>query len=40
MAFKSLARLTRQKDAGPPSLPPGVRIYAVGDIQVVSPVVV
>ena len=33
MAFKSFARLTRQKDAGPPSLPPGVRIYAVGDVH-------
>ena len=33
MAFKCLARLTRQKDAGAPSLPPGVRIYAVGDIH-------
>jgi serine/threonine protein phosphatase 1 len=33
MAFKCLARLTRQKDAGSPSLPQGVRIYAVGDIH-------
>ena len=33
MAFKCLARLTRLKDAGSPSLPQGVRIYAVGDIH-------
>ena len=33
MALKSLARLMRKRDADPPSLPPGVRIYVVGDIH-------
>ena len=33
MAFNGLARLTRKRDAGPPSLPSGARIYAVGDIH-------
>ncbi len=33
MALNGLARLTRKRDADPPSLPSGVRIYAVGDIH-------
>jgi len=33
MALKSLARLMRKRDADPPSLPSGVRIYVVGDIH-------
>ena len=33
MVLEGLGRLTRKKDAGPPSLPPGVRVYAVGDIH-------
>ena len=33
MAFNSLAPLARKRDAGPSSLPSGVRIYAVGDIH-------
>jgi serine/threonine protein phosphatase 1 len=33
MAPKSLAWLTRKRDAGPPSLPSGARIYAIGDIH-------
>ena len=33
MALNGLARLTGKRDAGPPSLPPGARIYAVGDVH-------
>jgi serine/threonine protein phosphatase 1 len=33
MAVDALARLARKRDARPPSLPSGVRVYAVGDIH-------